>query len=441
MADKVVIEAEVKSNIGDVSKDADNAAGNIALMGVSLNSLKAAFTTVGKRAKLMFGSIRAGLISTGIGAFLVAIGSLISYFNNTKRGADKLSEAMAGIGAVVDVLTDRFSSFGEGLSLIFSGEFAKGSELLKKAISGITDEIKDESKAMMDLKKRRNELRDDEVKFITVKAETRKAIEKARLAAEDETLSAEERLKNLKDALKLEEQTTKQELKLAKERMQIKQEEMALSENSAEDERELAQLKADITDIETAQARLKRRVILEVNTLEKEIAADEKARQDKKIADLEAEIALRYKLATAIGASVGQISQLMQEGSAAAKAFALAEIATNTAVAYMQGLDIAQKAAAAAGPGAALAFPIFYATQVAAILGAVNQAKQILGSAPSVSGATPGAGGGAIAPQMVGGAFELGGGVAPEPLRAYVLTDEMSNSQNQLANIRRRATI
>ena len=45
------------------------------------------------------------------------------------------------------------------------------------------------------------------------------------------------------------------------------------------------------------------------------------------------------------------------------------------------------------------------------------------------------------APQMVGGAFELGGGVTPEPLRAYVLTDEMSNSQNQLANIRRRATI
>ena len=45
------------------------------------------------------------------------------------------------------------------------------------------------------------------------------------------------------------------------------------------------------------------------------------------------------------------------------------------------------------------------------------------------------------APQMVGGAFELGGGVAPEPLRAYVLTDEMSESQNLLANIRRRATI
>ena len=38
-------------------------------------------------------------------------------------------------------------------------------------------------------------------------------------------------------------------------------------------------------------------------------------------------------------------------------------------------------------------------------------------------------------------AFELSGGVEPEPTRAYVVTDEMTNSQNQLANIRRRATI
>ena len=42
---------------------------------------------------------------------------------------------------------------------------------------------------------------------------------------------------------------------------------------------------------------------------------------------------------------------------------------------------------------------------------------------------------------MMSGAFDISGGEAPEPTRAYVVTDEMSNSQNQLANIRRRATI
>jgi hypothetical protein len=42
---------------------------------------------------------------------------------------------------------------------------------------------------------------------------------------------------------------------------------------------------------------------------------------------------------------------------------------------------------------------------------------------------------------MMSGAFELTGGQPTQALRAYVLTDEMTDSQNQLANIRRRATI
>tara|TARA_R100001015_G_C4634546_1_gene201244 strand:+ start:1246 stop:3096 length:1851 start_codon:yes stop_codon:yes gene_type:complete len=55
------------------------------------------------------------------------------------------------------------------------------------------------------------------------------------------------------------------------------------------------------------------------------------------------------------------------------------------------------------------------------------------GSAPSME-TTP-------APQMMSGNFELGQGVTPEPTKAFVITDEMTNSQNQLANIRRRSTI
>jgi hypothetical protein len=59
-----------------------------------------------------------------------------------------------------------------------------------------------------------------------------------------------------------------------------------------------------------------------------------------------------------------------------------------------------------------------------------------------------GGGGGSVsaetqtpAPQMMSGAFDISGGITPEASKAYVVTDEMSNSQNQLANIRRRATI
>ena len=45
------------------------------------------------------------------------------------------------------------------------------------------------------------------------------------------------------------------------------------------------------------------------------------------------------------------------------------------------------------------------------------------------------------APQMVSGSFDLTNVQQPEPLKAFVVTDEMTNSQDQLANIRRRATI
>ena len=63
------------------------------------------------------------------------------------------------------------------------------------------------------------------------------------------------------------------------------------------------------------------------------------------------------------------------------------------------------------------------------------------GGAGATAGGGGGGGGGGPAPQMMSGAFDITGGEAPEPVRAYVVTDEMSNSQNQLANIRRRATI
>jgi hypothetical protein len=69
-----------------------------------------------------------------------------------------------------------------------------------------------------------------------------------------------------------------------------------------------------------------------------------------------------------------------------------------------------------------------------------NILKQDVGSGSGGGGGNV-AGSTAPAPQMMSGAFDISGGVAPEATKAYVVTDEMSNSQNQLANIRRRATI
>ena len=89
MADKVVLEAEVKSNIGEVSQDASSLASEFKVMGVSLNDVKAGFVSMGRTAKASFATLRAGLMSTGIGALVIALGSLVTYFTQTEKGCRK----------------------------------------------------------------------------------------------------------------------------------------------------------------------------------------------------------------------------------------------------------------------------------------------------------------------------------------------------------------
>ena len=471
MADKVVIEAEVKSNVGQVGKDAKTAAGEFRVMGVSLNGVKAGFISAGKSAKVMFASIKAGLISTGIGAFLVAIGSLVSYFTNTKRGADKLAQAFTTVGAVVSTITDRLSKLGEALSFVFSGEFKKAGEALKGTFSGIADEVEREVKAMVALKKRTQELRDADNEFMIQKAKTRQEIEKARLIAEDETKSAKERLTNLKRALELEAQTTEKEIALAKERMQIQKEEMALSENMAEDEAELARLKAEIIEKETASIKMRRRVVTEVNALEREIAAEEKARAKEKQDLLDAEFDAmmkandewnkaqeeKYKKEVAAAKKAADekiaLDQLVEKekeksiamGFEAAKALAGENEAASKAIAVAQTIYNTQQAIMNAMANVPAPWNVVQAVATG-VMGATSIQK-ILSTSASTGGGGGGGGGGGVAapatpaPQMMSGQFELGGGIAPEPLKAYVVTDEMTNSQAQLASIRRRATI
>ena len=154
---------------------------------------------------------------------------------------------------------------------------------------------------------------------------------------------------------------------------------------------------------------------------------------------------LQLQFVGIMGNVMGALSGLAKQGSAEQKALALTDIAVGTGVGFIQALDIAQKSAKATGPGAVFAFPMFYATQVLAILGAVASAKQALATAPSGGGGggggTPSAGATPPAPQMMSGAFELTGGQEIEPVQAYVVSDTITESQNALELIRRRATI
>jgi hypothetical protein len=96
----------------------------------------------------------------------------------------------------------------------------------------------------------------------------------------------------------------------------------------------------------------------------------------------------KFNLANNIGSAIGALGGLFAQGSKQAKAFALIQIGIDTATGFMSALTIAQQSAKATGPGAAVAMPIFYASQVAAVLQAVGRAKSILGSSTSVQAPT-----------------------------------------------------
>ena len=105
--------------------------------------------------------------------------------------------------------------------------------------------------------------------------------------------------------------------------------------------------------------------------------------------------------------------------------------------AYNQGMSVPPPAGLIMGPVAA---------GIAALAGLAN-IRQILATDVGSGG---GGGGGSVsaaatpetpAPEMMSGSFSLEGGKPVEPLQAYVVSDDITDSQDKLAIIRRRATI
>ena len=175
-----------------------------------------------------------------------------------------------------------------------------------------------------------------------------------------------------------------------------------------------------------------------------------KLEDDKKIKEVEK--ILLIDQVNQLGSAMGTIGSLLGKGTAAGKAAALSDIIIKTGTGFVQGMDIAQKSAAGTGPAAAFAYPVFFAMQIASVLGAVNQAKNVLAQ---VKG---GGGGGAVAtppptpvtPSLppafntvgTSGTNQLADAIGgQEPARAYVVSGDITTAQGLERNTIEGATI
>ena len=523
---------KTEDSIKDVNEEGKEVVAEMQILGLSINGLKAAWTSAAGGAKFLFRSIKMGIASTGVGLLVVAFGTLATWFATTKKGAEVLSVALKGIGAAIKVIVDRVAQFGSGLFKLLTG--AKGGlKQMGDSFKGIGKEILTDTLNAMALEKALQKLTDRERALNVETAQRRAEIEQLKMIAEDVTKSEEERLEAAEKAFKIESDLLDKRVENAEEAVRLEQQRLRLiTDPTAEQLDLLAQKEIELANIQGESATKQIELNNKINSIKQEtinknnsikaqrdaesletqnmleqlellrikddhnraIRQLEQERKDalfnaKKIEGVEereARIAvindtfqekyidlidknktitidgnkaivsddaktigirkqLQLQFVSIMGSVMGALSGLAKQGSTEQKALALTEIAVGTGVGFIQALDIAQKSAKGTGPLAAFAFPMFYATQVLAILGAVASAKQALGSSGGGAGggsvSTPSASSASPAPQMMSGAFELTGGQEIEPVQAYVVSDEITASQNSLEIIRRRATI
>lgn len=163
--------------------------------------------------------LRIALISTGIGALVVALGSLIAYFSKTQKGIELANKLMGALGATVNVLIDRAAKLGSALVNLFSGNFKQAGEDAKAVFSGIGEEIVEETKLAWELADILNEIDKREVMLSMSRAANRAEIEKLKKAADDQTLSTQERIKAAEKAAEIEKKDLELQTELAEARL------------------------------------------------------------------------------------------------------------------------------------------------------------------------------------------------------------------------------
>ena len=188
----------------------------------------------------------------------------------------------------------------------------------------------------------------------------------------------------------------------------------------------------------------------DLRKIEDQKAADVKKAEEEKKADREKGVAAAKSIVSSLGQLAGQLGQQSAESVAIQKTMAIAQIAIDTAVSLSSAIAGATASAAATGPGAVVATPLFIATQIATVLGALASVGGILASVPGPSAAGAISGASANIPtssapsidSVATNTTDLGNaqGAQLAPIQAFVVETEMTGNQQNISQIENQVT-
>lgn len=210
-----------------------------------------------------FNILKAAIISTGIGALIIALGSLIAYFTRTQAGINKVGQWMAYLGTAVSKLIDQFSELGESIVKAFNDpigaiknfgrvwvdSYLHPIETAKNLINGIKEtakEIDAAATAARQLALVRQMLEAQAIRLTVREAELRAEINKSKKIAEDVTKDYGTRIAAARKAYDLENSLLQEKITLQSNIADNIKAEKSLTNSLIADDKEVAEAYAEV---------------------------------------------------------------------------------------------------------------------------------------------------------------------------------------------------
>lgn len=136
--------------------------------------------------------LRIALISTGIGAIVIALTGLVVAFGRTQAGGEKLAQFMRGLTSTVDVLIGRFGRIGNAIIGVFTGTKSLG-EATKEAAGafrGLGKEMSEAYKEGVQIEKLYQQLEKSARQLSVDESQIQKRVAYLQTIAEKEGVSA-----------------------------------------------------------------------------------------------------------------------------------------------------------------------------------------------------------------------------------------------------------